>query len=102
MHTMQVGMVLVVDTLSRAPRSEETGISMIKYQPTANANHLCCNCGYILLGRMYTIYIYYSDKHTNALEAMQISSPNLSEGSSLRLPITITSKMSVYSSYIEA
>ena len=51
-------MVLVVDTLSRAPRSEETGISMIKYQPTANANHLCCNCSYILLGCMYTIYIY--------------------------------------------
>ena len=49
-----------------------------------------------------TPFIYYSDKHTNAREAIQISPPNLSEGGSLRLPITITSKMSVYSSYIEA
>ena len=47
-----------------------------------------------------TPFIYYSDKHTNA--AIQISPPNLSEGGSLHLPITITSKMSVYSSYIEA
>ena len=36
--------------------------------------------------RTYTIHIY-SDKHTSACEAIQISPLNLSEGGSLRLPI---------------
>ena len=40
----------------------------------------------VLSGRMYTIYIF-SDKHTSAREAIQISPPNLSEGGSLRSPI---------------
>ena len=34
-----------------------------------------------------TPYIY-SDKHTSAREAIQISPPNLSEGGTLRSPIT--------------